>query len=78
MLQQLDEWRGDSEFLVGSAITPADLHAYPMLRYFIETDEGAAMLASFPRLQEWLEQMQTRPSARATSFHSSTPSEDGF
>ena len=77
-LQQIDLWRGDSEFLVGDAITLADLYAYPMLRYFIETGEGEAMLASFPRLQEWLSQMQLRPSARATSFHSASDSEGGF
>ncbi len=78
VLQQLDKWRGDDDFLVGNALTLADLHAYPMLRYFIETEEGATMMKSFPRLAEWLSQMQNRPSARATSFHSADSSEDGF
>jgi len=78
VLQQIDLWRGDSDFLVGDAITLADLYAYPMLRYFIETGEGSAMLESFPRLNEWLSHMQTRTSARATSFHWGDESEDGF
>lgn len=78
VLQQIEGWRGESEFLVGNAITLADLYLYPMLRYFIETGEGEAMLASYPRLQEWLTQMQTRASARATSFHETSDSEDGF
>ena len=78
VLQQLEQWHGDSEFLVGNAISLADLHAYPMLRYFVETGEGAAMMKSFPRLGQWLARMQTRPSARATSFYSTTDSEDGF
>lgn len=78
VLQQLDKWRGDDDFLVGNALTLADLHAYPMLRYFIETEEGAAMMMSFPRLSAWLTQMQSRPSAAATSFHSADSSEDGF
>ncbi len=78
VLQQIDLWRGDCEFLVGDAITLADLYAYPMLRYFIETGEGAAMLESFPQLNEWMRQMQTRASARATSFHWGDDSEDGF
>ena len=78
VLQQIDSWRGDREFLVGDAITLADLHLYPMLRYFIETGEGETMLGSYPRLREWLNRMQARPSARATSFHSSGDSEDGF
>lgn len=78
VLQQLDSWRGECDFLVGNALTLADLHAYPMLRYFIETEEGETMLRSFPRLYQWLETMQTRPSASATSFHWSSESEDGF
>ncbi|MDH3761714.1 MAG: glutathione S-transferase family protein [Gammaproteobacteria bacterium] len=78
VLQEIDGWRGDSEFLVGDAITLADLYAYPMLRYFIETGEGLAMLATFPRLNEWLTHMQTRASARATSFHWGSDGEDGF
>ena len=41
VLQQLDEWRAEQRFLAGDAITLADLHAYPMLHYFIETPEGA-------------------------------------
>ncbi len=78
VLQEIDDWRGDSEFLVGDAITLADLYAYPMLRYFIETSEGSTMLESFPRLNEWLMQMQTRASSRDTSFHWPSESEDGF
>lgn len=78
VLQQIDLWRGDSDFLVGDAITLADLFAYPMLRYFIETGEGEAMLASFPRLKDWMKHMQARASARATSFHSDSASADGF
>jgi len=78
VLQQIEGWRGDDEFLVGGAISLADLYFYPMLRYFIETGEGEAMLASYPRLQQWLTQMQARASARATSFHTTDNSEDGF
>ena len=78
VLQLLDAWRGDDDYLVGNALSLADLHAYPMLRYFIETEEGAAMMREFPRLCVWLEQMQARPSARATSFHWSDQSDDGF
>jgi len=69
VLQQLDEWRAEQRFLAGDAITLADLHAYPMLHYFIETPEGAEMLDSFPRLQQWLREMQARDSVRTTAFH---------
>jgi glutathione S-transferase len=78
VLQQLDLLRDDYEFLAGDSISLADLHAYPMLRYFIEAPEGAAMLESFPRLKQWMQQMQTRPSTHATSFHATTEAENGF
>lgn len=78
VLQQLDQLRAEHEFLAGDSISLADLHAYPMLRYFIETPEGSAMLESFPRLRHWMEQMQTRPSVRATSFHWTTDTDNGF
>jgi glutathione S-transferase len=78
VLQQLDQWRDDDEFLLGDSITLADLHAYPMLRLFIETPEGVAMLESLPRLQQWMQNMQTRDSVRATSFHSTADTENGF
>ena len=69
VLQQLDNWRAEQRFLAGDTITLADLHAYPMLHYFIETPEGAEMLESFPRLQQWLREMQVRDSVRSTAFH---------
>lgn len=77
VLEQIDGWRGEQEFMAGSTISLADLHAYPMLRYFIETPEGEKMLDDFPRLQQWLQQMQRRPSVRATSFHARGGT-DGF
>jgi glutathione S-transferase len=69
VLAQLDQWRGERGFLAAESITLADLHFYPMLSYFIETPEGQAMLAGFPRLQQWLHTMDVRPSVRATPFH---------
>jgi len=69
VLEQLDDWRGERDFLVGQALSLADLHLYPMLSYFIETAEGASMLKTFPRLQQWMRMMQSRRSVRATPFH---------
>ena len=68
VLEQLDQWRGEHSFLVGQAISLADLHLYPMLSYFTETPEGIAMLDAFPRLQQWMRLMQLRHSVRATPF----------
>jgi len=75
---ELERALGDREYLAGESLSLADLHAYPMLRYFIETGEGAEMLAGFPRLEAWMKHMQSRPSAAATSFHSARASENGF
>ena len=68
-LKQLDQWRGEGGFLVGPALSLADLHLFPMLSYFIETPEGSAMLDTFPQLRQWMRQMQLRHSVRATPFH---------
>jgi len=78
VLQQLELLQDEYEFLTGDSVSLADLHAYPMLRYFRETPEGSSMLASYPGLEQWMQQMQARPSARATSFHSTGEAEDGF
>jgi glutathione S-transferase len=68
VLTELDQWRGERSFLAAESISLADLHFYPMLSYFIKTPEGQTMLASFPRLQQWLQAMDARPSVRATAF----------
>jgi len=70
VLEQLDQWRDEHSFLVGQALSLADLHLYPMLSYFTETPEGIAMLDTFPRLQQWMRLMELRHSVRATPFHS--------
>lgn len=69
VLKQLDSWCGDNDFLVGNSITLADLHAYPMLLYFSQTDEGDNLLHTTPRIRQWLERMEVRPSVHATQFH---------
>jgi glutathione S-transferase len=69
VLEQLDEWSGKQGFLVGQALSLADLHLYPMLSYFIQTPEGVSMLDAFPGLQQWMRLMQLRRSVQATPFH---------
>jgi glutathione S-transferase len=77
-LKQLDQWRGEGGFLVGQALSLADLHLYPMLSYFIETPEGNAMLDTFPQLRQWMRQMQLRHSVRATPFHTRAEDQTAF
>jgi len=56
----------DASFLVGPALSLADLHLLPMIAYFTEAPEGAALLARHPRLDNWFARMKTRPSFAAT------------
>ncbi len=77
-LAELDRLGEGREFLLADQLSLADLHAYPMLRYFVETPEGRDLLDRYPRLSEWLANMANRPSVRATSFHWPEGSEDGF
>jgi len=78
LLEQLHQWRGERGFLVGQALSLADLHLYPMLSYFTETAEGVTMLAAFPGLQQWMRLMQLRHSVRATPFHIRAQDETEF
>ena len=53
-------------WLLGDQLTLADLHAAPMLALFVQSREGAAMLADEPRLADWYDAMSARESFRAT------------
>ena len=69
VLAELERGLGDGDFLAGDALSLADLYAYPMLRYFVETGEGARMLGARPKLGDWMAAMQVRPAVRATGYH---------
>jgi glutathione S-transferase len=64
--------------LVDQALSRADLHLYPMLRYFTETAEGVAMLEAFPDQQQWMRLVQLRHSVHATPFHTRAEDETEF
>ena len=55
------------DFLAGEALTLADLHAAPMFDYFLQTQEGAGMLAHRPGLAQWWQRMRGRQSMLATT-----------
>lgn len=69
VLQQLESWCGEQDFLAGESLTLADLYAFPILLYFSQTEEGAELLRDTPRVQAWMERIQVRPSVQATPFH---------
>jgi glutathione S-transferase len=54
-------------FLAGEMLTLADLHAAPMFDYFLQTREGAEMLARRPNLAAWWPPMRDRQSMLATA-----------
>ena len=52
--------------LLGAALTLADLHAYPVLRYYARAPEGQTALQRHPSLQRWLAMMRERSSVLRT------------
>ena len=54
------------EFLLGGAISLADLHLVPILDYFTRTEDGRAALQRHPRLATWWDQIERRPSMART------------
>lgn len=65
-LHALGRLQEEQPFLTGSALTLADLHAYPILRYLALAPEGAELMADFPAQLQWLERMSSRPSVLLT------------
>jgi glutathione S-transferase len=62
----LDAILGGNRYFTGAEITLADLHALPILLYFSLTPEGAAAIATYPRLRAWLDNVAARPSVQRT------------
>jgi glutathione S-transferase len=67
VLTVLSEKLGDSPYLAGDTLSLADLHAYPMLRYFALTEQGASALSAHQPLVTWMDSMQQRPSVQRTT-----------
>jgi glutathione S-transferase len=66
VLTALEALAPAGQFLVGPALSLADLHLVPMIAYFVEAPEGAALLARHPKLATWFTHMKARPSFAAT------------
>lgn len=48
-------------FLLGEAVTLADCHLAPILRYALAVEQGAAMIAEHPAIERWWQQVLARP-----------------
>ena len=62
----LDDLVRCAPFLLGPQVTLADLHAFPMLRYFSLAPEGQDALARHSALLDWMNMMCLRPSVQRT------------
>ncbi|MER8571416.1 glutathione S-transferase family protein [Mesorhizobium sp. M1338] len=61
-LQTLASLKAPGPWLLGDQLTLADLHAAPIMGYFVKVAEGQSLLAEFPTIQAWWERISTRPS----------------
>lgn len=66
-LGALERLTSDKLFLLGETLSLADLHLAPMIAYFVEAPEGAALLPRYPRLAGWWERWSSRRSLVATT-----------
>jgi glutathione S-transferase len=56
-LDALVDWLGEGPWLVGQAITVADLAVFAQLDRVRGTDEGGRMIASRPALGAWMDRV---------------------
>lgn len=66
VLKVLTSLKAKGPWLLGEQLTLADLHAAPIIAYFVKVAEGRDMLARFPDIQGWSSRMADRPSFAKT------------
>ncbi len=66
ILAALEALMSGEAFLVGPALSLADLHLGAMLAYFVQAREGGVLLARHGRLNGWFQRLATRSSFAAT------------
>ena len=57
----LDRLAGDGDFLVGDALTLADIHLAPMMSYFTAAKDGFDLLEQHKSLHAWWTKISIRP-----------------
>ncbi|RWF49617.1 MAG: glutathione S-transferase family protein [Mesorhizobium sp.] len=62
VLGVLTSLKAQEPWLLGDQLTLADLHAAPMIGYFVKVIEGRDLLARFALVQEWYARVAARPS----------------
>ena len=66
VLAALERLAADATFIVGPALSLADLHLGAMIAYFAQAAEGDVALKQHARLAAWWQKLRHRPSFSAT------------
>ncbi|UVK53227.1 glutathione S-transferase family protein [Mesorhizobium sp. AR02] len=66
VLKVLTSLKAKGPWLLGDQPTLADLHAAPILAYFVKVAEGQDLLARFADIQDWYERVAARVSFART------------
>jgi glutathione S-transferase len=70
VLSELEKRAAANDWLAGPSLTLADLHAAPIIGYFLRAPLAADMLAACPSLSAWWRRISERDSYRATASSS--------
>ncbi|MDX8460312.1 glutathione S-transferase family protein [Mesorhizobium humile] len=62
VLTVLTSLKAKRPWLLGDQLTLADLHAAPIIAYFVKVAEGRDLLARFAEMRDWFARMSGRPS----------------
>jgi glutathione S-transferase len=66
VLRVLTSLKARGPWLLGDQLTLADLHAAPIIAYFLKVAEGRDLLARFAEIDEWYSRVAARPSFTLT------------
>ena len=66
VLEVLSALKKVGPWLLGDQLTLADLHAAPILAYFIKVAEGRDLLARYSEIRDWYARIAARPSFART------------
>ncbi|MGX5828874.1 glutathione S-transferase family protein [Mesorhizobium sp. 43Arga] len=66
VLKVLTSLKADGPWLLGDQLTLADLHAAPIIAYFLKVIEGQKLLARFANIRDWYARVVERPSFART------------
>jgi glutathione S-transferase len=66
VLRTLTSLKSPGPWLLGDQLTLADLHAAPVIGYFVKVSEGEKLLAEFPETQGWWTRISARESFART------------